>query len=84
MALGNLPEYAATDKTATETPSHQLPIHMIYVILFALVLTMNTLAEPLSASSSLATAFGRFVISNTLGTAIYLLEPFERIIALSN
>jgi hypothetical protein len=84
MALGNLPEYAAADETATETPPHRLPIHVICVILFALVPTMNAFAEPLTANSPLATAFGRFVISNILGAAVYLLEPFEKIIAMAN
>lgn len=84
MALGNLPEYAATEEMATEIPPNRLPFHMVCVVLFALVPTMHALAEPVTESSSLATAFGRFVLSNTLGAAVYLLEPFERIIATPN
>lgn len=84
MALGNLPEYAGADETATETPPRRLPIHMICVVLFALVPTMHALAEPVTTSSPLATAFGRFVLCNVMGAAVYLLEPFEKIIAMPN
>lgn len=84
IALGNLPEYAAADETVTETPPPRLPIHMICVVLLALVPTIHALAEPVTTSSSLATAFGRFVLSSALGAAVYLFEPFEKITATPN
>jgi hypothetical protein len=47
--------------------------------LLALVPTIHALAEPLHAPSPLAAAFGRLVLINLFGCALYALRPLKKI-----
>ncbi len=59
--------------------SARLSLQFASVVLLALVPSIHALAEPLHAPSPLATAFGRLVLLNLCGCALYALRPLERI-----
>ncbi|CAG8893574.1 unnamed protein product [Penicillium nalgiovense] len=59
--------------------SRRLSLQFASVVLLALVPSIHALAEPLHAPSPLATAFGRLVLLNLCGCALYALRPLERI-----
>ncbi|CAG8002367.1 unnamed protein product [Penicillium salamii] len=59
--------------------STRLSLQFASVVLLALLPTIHALAEPFNAPSPLATAFGRLVLLNLCGCALYALRPLERI-----
>ncbi|CAI7622250.1 unnamed protein product [Penicillium viridicatum] len=59
--------------------SARLSLQFASVVLLALVPSIHALAEPLHAPSPLATAFGRLVLLNLCGYALYAFHPLERI-----
>lgn len=59
--------------------SARLSLQFASVVLLALAPSIHALAEPLHAPSPLATAFGRLVLLNLCGYALYALRPLERI-----
>ncbi|CAG8082057.1 unnamed protein product [Penicillium salamii] len=78
IAVGSLSD-AYLKEMNTRTFPGRLPLQLSSVGLLALVPTIHALAEPLHAPSPLATAFGRLVLINLFGCALYALRPLERI-----
>ncbi|OQE71582.1 hypothetical protein PENNAL_c0103G03513 [Penicillium nalgiovense] len=78
IAVGSLSDDYLQD-TNTGAFSGRLSLQFASVGLLALVPTIHALAEPLHAPSPLATAFGRLVLTNLFGCALYALRPLERI-----
>ncbi|CAG8879708.1 unnamed protein product [Penicillium salamii] len=78
IAVGSLSD-AYLKEMNTRTFPGRLPLQFSSVGLLALVPTIHALAEPLHAPSPLAAAFGRLVLINLFGCALYALRPLERI-----
>ncbi|KAK4983866.1 hypothetical protein LTR66_008683 [Elasticomyces elasticus] len=78
IAVGSLSD-AYLKEMNTGTFPGRLPLQFSSVGLLALVPTIHALAEPLHAPSPLAAAFGRLVLINLFGCALYALRPLERI-----
>ena len=78
IAVGSLSD-TYLKEINTGTFSGQLSLQFSSVGLLALVPTIHTLAELLHTPSPLAAAFGRLVLSNLFGCALYTLRPLERI-----
>jgi hypothetical protein len=78
IAVGSLSDCYLKDMDA-RVYSARLSLQFASVRLLALVPTIHALAEPSHAPSPLATAFGRLVLLNLCGCALYALRPLERI-----
>ncbi|KAI3094761.1 hypothetical protein CBS147333_9935 [Penicillium roqueforti] len=78
IAVGSLSDAYLKDMNTRTFPG-RLPLQFSSVGLLALVPTIHALAEPLHAPSPLAAAFGRLVLINLSGCALYALRPLERI-----
>ncbi|CAG8891190.1 unnamed protein product [Penicillium salamii] len=78
IAVGSLSDGYPKD-VDTGAFSARLSLQFASVVLLALVPSIHALAEPLHAPSPLATAFGRLVLLNLCGCALYALRPLERI-----
>jgi hypothetical protein len=78
IAVGSLSD-AYLKHVNTGTFPGRLSLQFSSVGLLALVPTIHALAKPLHAPSPLAAAFGRLVLINLFGCALYALRPLERI-----
>ncbi|CAG7935216.1 unnamed protein product [Penicillium salamii] len=78
IAVGSLSDAYLKDMNTGTFPG-RLSLQLSSVGLLALVPTIHALAEPLHAPSPLAAAFGRLVLINLFGCALYALRPLERI-----
>ena len=78
IAIGSLSDSYLKDMDTGPFPG-RLSLQFVSVGLLALVPTIHALAEPLHAPSPLAAAFGRLVLINLFGCALYALRPLERI-----
>ncbi|CAG8056039.1 unnamed protein product [Penicillium salamii] len=78
IAVGSLSDAYLKDENTGTFPG-RFSLQFSSVGLLALVPTIHTLAEPLHAPSPLAAAFGRLVLINLFGCALYTLRPLERI-----
>jgi len=78
IAIGSLSDSYLKDMDTGPFPG-RLSLQFVSVGLLALVPTIHALAEPLHAPSPLAAAFGRLVLINLFGYALYALRPLERI-----
>ena len=78
IAVGSLSDGYLKDMDMGAFPA-RLSLQFASVVLLALVPSIHALAEPLHAPSPLATAFGRLVLLNLCGCALYALRPLERI-----
>ncbi|CAG8365789.1 unnamed protein product [Penicillium salamii] len=78
IAVGSLSDTYLKEMNTGTFPG-RLSLQFSSVGLLALVPTIHALAEPLHAPSPLAAAFGRLVLINLFGCAIYALRPLERI-----
>ncbi|KAJ5704811.1 hypothetical protein N7536_000500 [Penicillium majusculum] len=78
IAVGTLSDAYLKDVNTGAIPG-RFPLQFASVGLLALVPTIHVLAEPLHAPSPLAAAFGRLVLINLFGCALYALRPLERI-----
>lgn len=78
IAVGSLSDAYLKDMNTGTFPG-RLSLQFSSVGLLALVPTIHALAEPLHAPSPLAAAFGRLILINLFGCALYALRPLERI-----
>jgi hypothetical protein len=78
IAVGTLSDASLKDVNTGTLPGRFSP-QFASLGLLALVPTIHALAEPLQAPSPLAAAFGRLVLINLFGCALYALRPLERI-----
>ncbi|CAG8276044.1 unnamed protein product [Penicillium olsonii] len=78
IAVGSLSDAYLKDMNTGTFPG-RLSLQFSSVGLLALVPTIHALAEPLHTPSPLAAAFGRLVLINLFGCALYAWRPFERI-----
>jgi hypothetical protein len=78
IAVGSISDIYLKD-IDTGVSSGRLSLQFASLGLLALVPTIHALAEPLHAPSPLAAAFGRLVLINLFGCALYALRPLERI-----
>jgi hypothetical protein len=78
IAVGTLSDAYLKDMNTGTFPG-RFSLQFASVGLLALVPTIHALAEPLHAPSPLAAAFGRLVLINLFGCALYALRPLERI-----